>query len=418
MADLGTELVAELATNQSGLGIIYRALDGLVESYALHDAAIVIEEPGLGRQVFRAGRKPLDDPGGEALLDANPGLYTDPPLEAAAVDASLVTSLCVVALRMEVLRYDSWHDPLTGLFERRSFDRLLEMAVARSLRYHWPFSLVVIDLDGLKTINDEQGHAAGDSALQALGERFRRVLRFGDNAARIGGDEFAIILPNTEPDDVPRCSSALAPASSGTGHARVLLRRRAVPVRGRRHGEPVQARRRPPVRGQEGAPMNVNDLELELRKLPGVRAAGFTERDDVLLIQLQVSGGQPAVEPAAAGRPASRTATRISRWRWRSCAGGSFPRSRPADIVARFPRRPRMAANVPSRAMATSPHRGESPLPKFERPWPESKLLDADEPTIEGRPSELADDRRDRRRAPPIDPALIHAPAASPPRRR
>ena len=102
--DLGTELVAELATNQSGLGIIYRALDGLVESYALHDAAIVIEEPGLGRQVFRAGRKPLDDAGGEALLDAAPGLYTDPPLEAAAVDASLLTSLCVVALRMEVLR--------------------------------------------------------------------------------------------------------------------------------------------------------------------------------------------------------------------------------------------------------------------------------------------------------------------------
>ena len=69
---------------------------------------------------------------------------------------------------MEVLRYDSWHDPLTGLFDRRSFDRLLEMSVARSLRYHWPFTLVVIDLDGLKQINDGQGHAAGDAALQAL----------------------------------------------------------------------------------------------------------------------------------------------------------------------------------------------------------------------------------------------------------
>ena len=150
VVDLGTELVADLATDRSGLAIIYRALDGLVARYELHDAAVIIDEPGLGRQVFRSGRKPLDDPGGEALLDAEPGLYTDPPLEAAAVDAKLLNSLCVLALRMEVLRYDSWHDPLTALFDRRSFDRLLEMSVARSLRYHWPFTLVVIDLDGLK----------------------------------------------------------------------------------------------------------------------------------------------------------------------------------------------------------------------------------------------------------------------------
>jgi diguanylate cyclase (GGDEF)-like protein len=213
--DLGTELVAELTTNQSGLSIIYRALDGLVEQHALHDAAVVIQEDGLGRQVFRAGRKPLDDPGGEALLDAAPGLYTDPPLEAAAVDASLLTSLCVLALRMEILRYDSWHDPLTNLFDRRSFDRLLEMSVARSLRYHWPFTLVVIDLDDLKVINDRDGHAAGDVALRALGERFRRILRFGDNAARIGGDEFALILPNTDPDDVPPLLERIGAAQVG-----------------------------------------------------------------------------------------------------------------------------------------------------------------------------------------------------------
>lgn len=199
----GADLVAELAVNPSGLALVYRALDELVSSFELSDAAIVIEEETSGRQVFRADRRPLGDDDGTHLLFAPPGLYTDPELGQGALDVALFTSVCSLALRLDLLRYDSWHDPLTGLFDRRSFDRLLEMAVARSIRYQWAFTLVMIDLDDFKELNDREGHPAGDAALRSLGERFRRVLRFGDSAARIGGDEFALMLPNTDPADVP-----------------------------------------------------------------------------------------------------------------------------------------------------------------------------------------------------------------------
>jgi diguanylate cyclase (GGDEF)-like protein len=202
MNALGDDFASAVATSESGIALIYKALDALVDQFDLDDAAVVIEEASVGQQVFCAGRRTLraDD---EELLVSAPGLYTRPALDDRTFDRSMMLTLCVLALRLDALRYDAWHDALTGLYDRRSFDRLLEMAIARSSRYGWPFTLVMLDLDHFKIINDEQGHQAGDAVLRDLGERFRRALRFGDNAGRIGGDEFAMILPNTEPDLVP-----------------------------------------------------------------------------------------------------------------------------------------------------------------------------------------------------------------------
>jgi diguanylate cyclase (GGDEF)-like protein len=108
--------------------------------------------------------------------------------------ADAVVDLWRVACRVEQLAHDAAHDSLTGLLNRRSFDRKLTQAIAGADRYGWRFALVLIDLDGLKAINDEHGHAIGDKVLQAVGEHLVGSVRMEDVAARLGGDEFGLIV--------------------------------------------------------------------------------------------------------------------------------------------------------------------------------------------------------------------------------
>ena len=88
-------------------------------------------------------------------------------------------------------------DPLTGIANRRGFERALGIELERSLRRGHPFALVVVDLDDFKLVNDRHGHGVGDEALVMLAERLQESVRSADTVARLGGEEFALLLPET-----------------------------------------------------------------------------------------------------------------------------------------------------------------------------------------------------------------------------
>ena len=116
--------------------------------------------------------------------------------------------------KVKELEASAESDALTGVFNRRGFDRELKRSLAYVKRYWTRAALFYVDLDGFKPVNDERGHAAGDAVLKAVAAKLAGSVRASDTVARLGGDEFGLILWNLSEADAASNSWALEAAVS------------------------------------------------------------------------------------------------------------------------------------------------------------------------------------------------------------
>jgi diguanylate cyclase (GGDEF)-like protein len=135
------------------------------------------------------------------IIDVNDRVWDETDVEFCRALCDIVAIAVRNAVLFAELQETAARDKLTGLYNRRLFEEQFEAAVARSLRQKEELTLLVVDLDGLKRINDVSGHVAGDNALRTLSDALRATIRSSDVACRIGGDEFAVVLPGSTAED-------------------------------------------------------------------------------------------------------------------------------------------------------------------------------------------------------------------------
>ncbi len=151
-----------------------------------------------------------------------PDVAARPVDEHNAFNAGVVVSFLVVGLLLNLvlaylvanrlvrrLHQLSIRDPLTGLLNRRGLDPRLSREAARWRRYGEPYALLMVDVDHFKAVNDRHGHAAGDAVLVRLAKLLRDVARDVDTVARVGGEEFCLLLPHCEPEGARNAAERL-----------------------------------------------------------------------------------------------------------------------------------------------------------------------------------------------------------------
>ncbi|MGH9591599.1 MAG: diguanylate cyclase domain-containing protein, partial [Bryobacteraceae bacterium] len=143
------------------------------------------------------------------------------PLQTALVDVLTSANLLRLPVLMEYeelrkLQFNAASDPLTGLYNRRFFDDFFEKELNRSSRYSHRLALVIFDLHRFKEVNDRFGHQQGYMLLQMAATTLRKSLRTSDYAFRIGGDEFALLLPQSDTEQAAALSRRLRAAYAAT----------------------------------------------------------------------------------------------------------------------------------------------------------------------------------------------------------
>jgi len=189
-------MLKELSERELGVGFIYSILNRFAERHDLTDVVVVVDDDTNGSQMFRLGGAQVPPTLAAQLGDA-PGVYCEPDVVPAA-ECDAVRTACQLTFSLHRARFGAERDALTNIANRRAFDRELELAAARSARSEQAFTVVLIDLDGFKSVNDKLGHDVGDYLLRQFGFALRKSVRQVDTAARYGGDEFAVILNDTK----------------------------------------------------------------------------------------------------------------------------------------------------------------------------------------------------------------------------
>lgn len=224
--ELGRALSRLLASERRFRGIAESAPDGILVASRSHEISFANAAAGrvlgvepqalVGKRVeqvvFSLTNSDEEPPSSDESAQFLRQAFEDPPGE-----VNVVYSLRALLERRRIdeLAWLASHDPLTGLVNRRRFEEELELRMSESSRYGVQGALLSIDLDEFKPVNDTYGHAAGDRVLQTVSRVLTSVTRNTDVAARVGGDEFMVLLNHTDANGALACARKLLAHISG-----------------------------------------------------------------------------------------------------------------------------------------------------------------------------------------------------------